>query len=151
MSVARAIDGIECCIETLRTQHGEEIPMGLNPASANRLAFTSHQPIGSVLASVVSDLADRLASEAAKMKTGDPTLEDIAIGPLVRPKEVDRVEQWANEAVSAGATLHTAFRVDWMPVGGLRESGLGIGGIPPHHGRYAGGEITNFALGCLVK
>ncbi len=48
--VARAIDGIECCIETLRTQHGEEIPMGLNPASANRLAFTSHEPIGPVLA-----------------------------------------------------------------------------------------------------
>jgi acyl-CoA reductase-like NAD-dependent aldehyde dehydrogenase len=25
---------------------------------------------------------------------------------------------------------HTAFRVDWMPFGGLRESGLGVGGIP---------------------
>jgi acyl-CoA reductase-like NAD-dependent aldehyde dehydrogenase len=25
---------------------------------------------------------------------------------------------------------HTAFRVDWMPFAGLRESGLGIGGIP---------------------
>lgn len=360
--IARAIDGIECCIETLRTQHGEEIPMGLNPASADRLAFTSHEPIGPVLAysafnhpvnliihqvfpavatgcpvivkpasdtplscfrlvellheaglppewcqaiaikdrdlatatvadprvafftfigsgnvgwmlrsklapgtrcalehggsapvvidstadldkaavplakggfyhagqvcvsvqrifapaSVVSDLADRLAAEAAKMKTGDPTLEETAIGPLIRPKETDRVEQWVSEAVSGGATLHTggkrisatcyeptilidppadakvskeeifgpvvclytrdtveksiksandvpfsfqasvfsremetifhayrglnaktvmandhtAFRVDWMPFGGLRESGLGIGGIP---------------------
>ncbi len=28
------------------------------------------------------------------------------------------------------ANDHTAFRVDWMPFGGLRESGLGIGGIP---------------------
>ncbi|MBW1897509.1 MAG: aldehyde dehydrogenase family protein [Deltaproteobacteria bacterium] len=26
---------------------------------------------------------------------------------------------------------HTAFRVDWMPFGGSRESGLGIGGIGP--------------------
>jgi acyl-CoA reductase-like NAD-dependent aldehyde dehydrogenase len=25
---------------------------------------------------------------------------------------------------------HTAFRVDWMPFGGLRQSGLGMGGIP---------------------
>lgn len=25
---------------------------------------------------------------------------------------------------------HTAFRVDWMPFGGRRESGLGVGGLP---------------------
>jgi len=25
---------------------------------------------------------------------------------------------------------HTAFRVDWMPFAGIRESGLGVGGIP---------------------
>ena len=25
---------------------------------------------------------------------------------------------------------HTAFRVDWMPFAGVRESGLGVGGIP---------------------
>ena len=25
---------------------------------------------------------------------------------------------------------HTAFRVDWMPFAGLRESGHGVGGIP---------------------
>jgi acyl-CoA reductase-like NAD-dependent aldehyde dehydrogenase len=25
---------------------------------------------------------------------------------------------------------HTAFRVDWMPFTGLKESGLGTGGIP---------------------
>ena len=24
---------------------------------------------------------------------------------------------------------HTAFRVDWMPFAGLRQSGLGVGGI----------------------
>ena len=360
--IARAIDGIDGCIEELRTQHGDEIPMGLNPASANRLAFSSHEPIGPVLAysafnhpvnliihqvfpaiatgcpvivkpasdtplscfrlvellheaglpaewcqaiaikdrdlatatvgdsrvaffsfigsgkvgwmlrsklapgtrcalehggaapvvmdttvdlataatplakgafyhagqvcvsvqrifapgSVIPDLADRLAAEAAKMKVGNPTLEEIAIGPLIRPKEVDRVEKWVEEAIAAGAILrsggkrisetcfeptilidppadshvskqeifgpvvclytsdsmqdsiraandvpfsfqasvfsrdmdtilkayrelnaltvmandHTAFRVDWMPFGGLRESGLGVGGIP---------------------
>ena len=25
---------------------------------------------------------------------------------------------------------HTAFRVDWMPFAGLKQSGLGVGGIP---------------------
>jgi len=30
VEVARAIDGVKLCIETLRTQHGSEIPMGLN-------------------------------------------------------------------------------------------------------------------------
>ena len=25
---------------------------------------------------------------------------------------------------------HPAFRVDWMPFAGLRESGIGVGGIP---------------------
>ena len=25
---------------------------------------------------------------------------------------------------------HTAFRVEWMPFAGLRQSGLGVGGIP---------------------
>ena len=25
---------------------------------------------------------------------------------------------------------HPAFRVDWMPFTGLRESGIGVGGIP---------------------
>lgn len=29
---------------------------------------------------------------------------------------------------------HTAFRVDWMPFAGLRESGLGVGGIPTPSG-----------------
>lgn len=25
---------------------------------------------------------------------------------------------------------HTAFRVDWIPFAGLRQSGIGVGGIP---------------------
>jgi len=50
VEVDRAIDGVKLCIETLRTQAGREIPMGLNAASAGRLAFTRHEPIGPVLA-----------------------------------------------------------------------------------------------------
>jgi len=50
VEVDRAIDGVHECVEFLRTQHGDEMPMGLNAASANRLAFTRHEPIGVVVA-----------------------------------------------------------------------------------------------------
>jgi len=50
VEVARAIDGIRNCIEVLRTEHGQEVPMQKNAASMNRLAFTTHEPIGVVVA-----------------------------------------------------------------------------------------------------
>ena len=39
----------------------------------------------------------------------------------------------ASQVLDASAVMvndHTAFRVDWMPFAGLRQSGLGVGGIP---------------------
>lgn len=50
VEVIRAIDGIKLCIETMRTEGGEVIPMGINPASHGKLAFTQHEPIGVVVA-----------------------------------------------------------------------------------------------------
>ncbi len=50
VEIARAIDGIEVCIETLRTHGGNVIPMGVNAASAGHLAFTQYEPIGVVAA-----------------------------------------------------------------------------------------------------
>ena len=50
VEVDRAVDGVHECVEFLRTQHGDEMPMGLNAASTNRLAFTRHEPIGVVVA-----------------------------------------------------------------------------------------------------
>jgi len=47
---ARAIDSVKLCVETLRTQHGVEIPMNLNAVSAHRIAFTHLEPIGVVAA-----------------------------------------------------------------------------------------------------
>ena len=34
------------------------------------------------------------------------------------------------DAAAVMVNEHTAFRVDWMPFAGLRQSGLGTGGIP---------------------
>jgi len=50
VEVARAIDGVKNCIECIRTEAGREIPMSLNAASQNRLAFTRKEPIGVVVA-----------------------------------------------------------------------------------------------------
>ncbi|MGB5260879.1 MAG: aldehyde dehydrogenase family protein [Gammaproteobacteria bacterium] len=50
VEVDRAIDGVHGCIECLRNASGREIPMGINPASAGRLALTHREPIGVVVA-----------------------------------------------------------------------------------------------------
>ena len=166
--------------------------------------------------SIVAELAAELARHAGRLRVGDPLLAETEVGPLIRPKEVERVHAWVEEAVGQGAQLlcggqalsatcyaptvllepppecrvstlevfgpvvcvygyedlgeaigranalpwafqaavftrdhatamhayarldasavmlndHTAFRVDWMPFAGLRQSGLGVGGIP---------------------
>ena len=46
----RAVDSIRLCVEHLRSQAGEEIPMGRTASSGGRLAFTQFEPIGPVLA-----------------------------------------------------------------------------------------------------
>lgn len=166
--------------------------------------------------SVAKEVAQRLAKVVEQMPVGDPSSEETEIGPLIRPREVNRVNEWVAEARAAGAEIlcggsplsescysptviynpphelrvsqqeifgpvvcvypydevdvainranalpfafqasvftrdidkafyisrrldasavmindHTAFRVDWMPFAGLRQSGLGVGGIP---------------------
>ena len=50
VEVARAIDGIKLCIETLRTDQGEVIPVAGTAAASGRLAFTQREPIGVVVA-----------------------------------------------------------------------------------------------------
>lgn len=253
IEVARAIDGIRVCIETLRTDAGKEIPMNINTASEGKLAFTRKEPIGPVVAisafnhplnlivhqvgpalavgcpvvikpskdtpiscfkfikilyeaglprqwcqaliindanvttelvtdqrvaffsfigsaevgwmlrsklapgtrcalehggvapvivaadadlektlppllkgglyhagqvcvsvqrvfaheSIAKDLANRLSEAACKMKVGNPVLPETEVGPLIRHSEVNRVEQWVDEAVNAGAKLLT--------------------------------------------
>lgn len=50
VEIARAADSLRACVDALRTEAGEVIPMNLNAASAQRLAFTQTEPIGVVLA-----------------------------------------------------------------------------------------------------
>ena len=164
---------------------------------------------------IIGQLSERLTESVKKLKVGDPTSPETEVGPLILPREVDRVDSWVKSAVAGGAKLlcggekisdtcyaptilldppkdaevsrkeifgpvvclysytdldeaidfansvdyafqasvfsknldvaftaieklegmaimvndHTAYRVDWMPFGGYKESGLGVGGI----------------------
>ncbi len=174
--------------------------------------------------SIVDEVASRLSDYASKLVVGDQLDPKTEVGPLINHNEVNRVEEWVNEAVTKGGRIltggkrisdscfeptvilnpaddalvstkevfgpvviiysysdiesafdranalevsfqaavftknidtalravkrlngtavmvndHTAFRVDWMPFGGAKASGLGMGGI--HHSME---ECTN--------
>ena len=168
-----------------------------------------------VHADLEEEFVERFAARVARLDVGDPTKAETEVGPLITPREANRVADWIDEAVSEGARLigggrmsettlrpaivveppsdakvsthevfgpvtciyrynelddaiaranslpvafqssiftqdlrtafyaaerldasavmindHTAFRTDWMPFAGRRESGYGIGGIP---------------------
>ncbi|HAV1831530.1 TPA: aldehyde dehydrogenase family protein [Enterobacter hormaechei subsp. steigerwaltii] len=165
---------------------------------------------------------ERFSRRVKQLKVGDPLLEETEVGPLITPRETERVLSWIQEAVDGGATLlgggrlsettlrpailveppatarvstleifgpvtclyeyrdteeairlanalpvafqasvftedlnlaldcaeridastvlindHTAFRADWMPFSGRKESGYRCGGIP-----YTMAEMT---------
>ncbi len=164
---------------------------------------------------VEAEFVERLAARVAALRVGDPLRAETEVGPLILPRETDRVSTWIGEAVAGGGRLigggrlsettlrpailldppadakvsqlevfgpltcvygfrdldraidaanalpvafqasvfssdigpalraaerldaaavmindHTAFRTDWMPFAGRRQSGYGVGGIP---------------------
>ena len=168
-----------------------------------------------VHADLLAEFVDRFAARVGALRVGDPLSADTEVGPLIHPREADRVQSWIEEAAAGGAMVdggerlsattlrptvvveppvqaklsreevfgpvtcvygftkldeaiavanslpfafqasiftreigpalraaerldasavmvndHTAFRTDWMPFAGRRQSGYGIGGIP---------------------
>ena len=75
-----------------------------------------------------NEVVDRIENEAIKRANQ----LDVSFQAAVFTKNIDK----AFKAVKRlnGTTVmvndHTAFRVDWMPFGGAKTSGLGLGGIP---------------------
>lgn len=53
----------------------------------------------------VSNIAQKIADKASQLIVGDAINEDTEVGPLILPKEVDRVASWVEEAISEGASL----------------------------------------------
>ncbi|EHK53044.1 aldehyde dehydrogenase family protein, partial [Allomesorhizobium alhagi] len=60
-----------------------------------------------VHADIAEDFTQRLVARVEKLRTADPILKDTEVGPLILPREADRVGQWIEEAVKRGATLAT--------------------------------------------
>jgi acyl-CoA reductase-like NAD-dependent aldehyde dehydrogenase len=169
-----------------------------------------------VHADLLAAFVDCFAARVGALRVGDPLSTDTEVGPLIHPREADRVESWIEESAAGGARVvvggerlsattlrptvvveppaqaklsreevfgpvtciygftqldkaievanslpfafqasmftreigpalraaewldasavmvndHTAFRTDWMPFAGRRQSGYGIGGIP---------------------
>jgi acyl-CoA reductase-like NAD-dependent aldehyde dehydrogenase len=55
--------------------------------------------------SICEDVANKLAKMAGALIVGDPLNKKTEVGPLILPREVDRVEEWVNDAVSKGAKI----------------------------------------------
>jgi acyl-CoA reductase-like NAD-dependent aldehyde dehydrogenase len=56
---------------------------------------------------------DRFATtHVAALKVGDPVQPETEVGPLILPREADRVSAWTDEAVAAGARLIGGGRVN---------------------------------------
>ena len=55
--------------------------------------------------SIFNKVAEGLSQLASQLIVGDQMDPTTEVGPLILPREVDRVEQWVNEAVAEGAIL----------------------------------------------
>jgi acyl-CoA reductase-like NAD-dependent aldehyde dehydrogenase len=54
---------------------------------------------------VYDQLKGMLVERISKLKAGDPLEEDTFLGPMITESDAKRLEEWVNEAVSAGATV----------------------------------------------
>lgn len=55
--------------------------------------------------SIAKEVADKISALAQNLIVGDPLDEKTEVGPLILPKEVDRVEEWVNEARENGGEI----------------------------------------------
>lgn len=56
---------------------------------------------------IADDFIQRLIARVEKLRTADPLLNDTEVGPLIQPREADRVMEWIEEAVKGGGILAT--------------------------------------------
>ncbi len=52
-----------------------------------------------------AEVAEKLAAGASRLIVGNAIEEETEVGPLIRPREVDRVADWVSEAVDGGGRL----------------------------------------------
>jgi len=54
---------------------------------------------------IMSEVKEKMIEMIKKLKVGDPVDKATEVGPLIKPGEVDRVDEWVKDAVNGGAEL----------------------------------------------
>ncbi len=81
---------------------------------ANAIAVTGYANAGQVCIStqrvladkaIYGDILDALKPKVESLKVGDPLQESTKLGPMIRESDAQRVNEWIDEAVRAGAKL----------------------------------------------
>ena len=54
---------------------------------------------------ILDNFIEIFKKDVQKLKIGDPLKKETNVGPLIRPAEVDRVDEWVQESVKNGAEL----------------------------------------------
>ncbi len=53
----------------------------------------------------MASFCDALVAATRELGVGDPSDDDVDVGPMISEQEADRVQRWVSEAVDAGASL----------------------------------------------
>ncbi len=121
VEVARAIDCLKICVETLRSDGGEVIPMGVTASSSQRLAFTTAEPIGPVVAvSAFNHPLNLIAHQVAPaIAAGCPVIVKPARSTPLSClrfiqilREAGLPEAWAMPVIPQNNTISTAMVTD---------------------------------------
>ncbi len=74
-------------------------------ANAGQVCISTQRLIA--VESVYDDLLDILKPKIESLTTGDPLKAETRVGPMIRTSDAQRVGEWIDEAVSAGARIVT--------------------------------------------
>ncbi|HEX7377393.1 MAG TPA: aldehyde dehydrogenase family protein [Pirellulales bacterium] len=77
-------------------------------SNAGQVCISTQRVIA--MSEVYGDLLDALRPRVAALKSGNQFDADVKMGPMIREKDAERVGQWVDEAVAAGAKLLTGGR-----------------------------------------
>jgi acyl-CoA reductase-like NAD-dependent aldehyde dehydrogenase len=56
---------------------------------------------------IAAEFTERLVARVKALRVGDPILKETEVGPLILPKEADRIASWVDEAIKSRARLAT--------------------------------------------
>src|SRR5262249_54534526 len=64
--------------------------------------------------SIAEDYLAALAERASRLPVGNPNTDEVALGPIINQKQVDRVSQIVDDTVAQGATAMTGGTADGL-------------------------------------